>query len=154
MSRIRNKSQGSRTVTSQDRNRITHKSTRPEVLPKHFVILAILSGSRRGKRCYRSKTDKVKNRYPNRLSTITTWTITAESSTEGQRGRKAHDTANIPKSKLVIILPVNGTVHHKVHLKGVKEPGADSSRQETQETTRERNLQIQPQLALSDKGNN
>ena len=91
---------GSHRRTSRPRDTLT--STRQAATPKHFIILAILSDSRRGERCYRSKT--------------------------GKKGRKAFNTFNIPTSKLVIILPVNGTVHHKVHLQGVKEPGAGSSR--------------------------
>ena len=71
----------------------------------------------------------------------------------GQWGIKTRKTVGITRSK---------TCHHPAskrdcssqssYLQGVKESGAGSSRQETQETTLDRNLQVQPKLALSYKG--
>ena len=43
------------------------------------------------------------------------------------RGERRLKEVDIPNSKPVIILPANGTVHHEVHLQGVKESGAGSS---------------------------
>ena len=83
----------------------------------------------------------------------TTWTTTAESPRK-YRGEEKLEKVNIPNSKLVIILPANGTVHHEVHLQGVRESEAGSSAEETQETTQDRNLLVQTPLALSHKGSN
>ena len=69
-------------------------------------------------------------------------------------GKKKLEKVNIPNSKLVIILPANGTVHHEVHLQGVRESEAGSSSEETQETTQDRNLLVQTPLALNHRGNN
>ena len=74
---------------------------------------------------------------------------TTHGSTEGNRDSEK---LTFPISIPVIILPANGTVHHEVHLQGVRELGAGSSGRGNTRNDTDRNLLIQPQLALSHTG--
>ena len=111
-------------ATSLTQGNTAHRSRHPpsrssghqEVSPKHFVILANSSGSITRKEVLQEQNGQGKfdNPIGHHLSVPGQQPRTTPREDRGEK--QTQETVGIPRSKLVIILPANGTVHHRVHI--------------------------------------